>query len=148
MNTLPPAGFHFKVQFDLPGLGGDGPEGNFQEVSGFAATLNTDTVTEGGENRFTHRLPTRTDYGTLTLKRGMLLDSRLRRWFEKAIEQLDIEPVEVRVFLLDPGSAPLATWNFIRAYPIKWDVSGFNAQDGSLVIETIELAFQYSRRVS
>jgi len=144
----PPAGFHFKVQFDLPGASGDTPEGNFQEVSGINASLGTEPYSEGGENRFSHRLPTRAEYGTLTLKRGMMPASNLRDWFERAIYNLDIEPVEVRVILMDPASNILATWSFIRAYPTKWDVSGFNAMGGDLVVENIELVYQYFRRVN
>lgn len=148
MPIYPPVGFHFKVQFDLTDLAQDEREGSFQEVSGINTELSVESFNEGGENRFSHRLPSRTSYGNLVLKRGMLPDTKLRQWFTDAVENMIIAPVEVRVMLLDPASAPVATWSFVNAYPVKWNVSGFNAQDGSLVIETIELTYQMFRRVA
>ena len=86
----PPAGFHFRVEFNLDGI--KDSDVRFQEVSGLSAELGVEEVTEGGENRFPHRLPTRAKYSNLTLKRGLLTDSRLIDWCKNAIENFDFEP--------------------------------------------------------
>jgi phage tail-like protein len=43
---------------------------------------------------------------------------------------------------------PLKSWSFIGAYPVKIQTSELNAKNNSLVIETVELAYKYSRPVS
>ncbi|MBC7508969.1 MAG: phage tail protein [Ferruginibacter sp.] len=142
-----PRSFHFKVEFlDVSGVVEN--DIRFQDVSGLTAEMGIEEVQEGGENRFTHRLPTRAKYANLILKRGMLTDSGLIKWFVDAIENFEFTPSTVVVKLLDKEHEPLVTWNFIKAWPVKWTVSDFKATENSIVIETIELAYQYFRRQS
>ncbi len=143
-NTYPPVGFHFKVEFRLDGVV-DG-DSRFQEVSGLTSELGIEEVNEGGENRFSHRLPTRAKYGNLVLKRGLLKDSRLIKWFRDAVEDFEFEPADVLVTLLNEEHKPLMGWNFVNAWPVKWVVSDFKAQENALVVETIELAYNYFKR--
>lgn len=139
----PPAGFHFSVKFF--GLGKDN-DSQFQEVSGLTAEVSVEELIVGGENKFTYRLPTRSKYNNLVLKRGMLKDSDLVEWFRKAIEDFDFKPVNLTVNLLDENHQPLSTWDFVAAYPVKWVISDFKAMENGLVVETIELAYQYFSR--
>ena len=37
---------------------------------------------------------------------------------------------------------PLMFWSFENAYPIKWEVSGFNSQESSIVTETLEFTYE------
>jgi phage tail-like protein len=140
----PPVGFHFKVEFS--GVGSGDSDTRFQEVSGLTAEISTEELQVGGENRFTYRLPVRGRYSNLILKRGMLTDSGLISWFTKAIEDFEFKTSDVNVYLLNENHEITATWIFMQTYPVKWMVSDFRAQDNALVIETIELAYQYFRR--
>lgn len=137
----PPVAFRFQVDFVLDGT--SVLDTRFQEVSGLSAELPVETVKEGGENRFAHRLPGPAKFPNLVLKRGLVTDSRLISWFHEAVKSLEIEPADVNVFLLDEKSEPLMTWNFIRAWPTKWSVSNLNAQNNAIMIDTLELAYQY-----
>lgn len=137
----PPAGFHFLVSFNLDGAGGH--DTRFREVSGIEVELETRNQAEGGENRFVHTLPTRPRYSNLVLKRGLLTDSAVISWCRNAIENLDIRPVSVQVALLNENHEPLQTYDFQNAWPRKWSLSGFNAEESSLVVETLELVYQY-----
>lgn len=140
----PPVGFHFKAEF--PGVGTDDADSRFQEVSGLTAEITTEELTVGGENRFTYRLPLRAKYNNLILKRGMLQDSGLIGWFRDAVEAFQFKPVDVNVYLLNEKHEVSASWVFVQAYPVKWVVSDFKASENALVIESIELAYQYFRR--
>lgn len=144
-NYYPPVGFHFRV--DIEGITSDGPDIRFQEVSGLNASIGEMTYKEGGENRFTHRLPEPVTYEKLTLKRGMLIGSKLIGWFKNAVESFQFDPKTVTVTLLNSEHQPLEAWSFVQAYPVKWSFSSFNAQNNELVIETIELSFQFFRRL-
>ncbi|TCP24033.1 phage tail-like protein [Tenacibaculum skagerrakense] len=137
----PPVGFSFMVEFQ--GLSTENTDISFQSVSGLTVDLETEEIAEGGENRFKHKIPVRSKFPNLVLKRGMLLNSEVIKWCKKALENFEIEPVDITVKLLGEDGKPLQTWNIVRAYPIKWSVGDFNAEESKLVIETIELTYQY-----
>lgn len=142
----PPVGFHFRVSFNLPGLTGSDSDSRFQEVSGIEAELLVQDLIEGGENRFTHHLPLRAKYKNLTLKRGMLTNSKLIAWFKDALENFNFTPTSVTVKLLNEKHEPISTWVFDNVWPVRWAVSDFNAKEAQLVVETIELSYNYFRR--
>lgn len=136
----PPVGFHFKVEF--VGIGNDN-DIRFQSVSGLSIEYDTESFKEGGENRFEHKLPVRTKYADLSLKRGMLTDSKVVEWCLKAFENREFQPVQVNVLLLNENHQPIKRWEVIDAWPKKWSVSDLNAQENGLVIETLDLAYKY-----
>ena len=136
----PPVGFHFKVEF--VGIGNDN-DMRFQSVSGLTMEYDTESFKEGGENRFEHKLPLRTKYPDLSLKRGMLTDSKVIEWCLDALQNRDFKPAQINVMLLNEEHQPLKTWNVYNAWPKKWSVSDFNSQDNSIVIETLELSYNY-----
>lgn len=135
----PPIGFFFKVKID--GI----PEIEFQEVTGISMTLETVALNEGGQNRFVHQLPVRTTSEKLVLKRGLKVNSELANWCKKALEDFSFSPRDIEISLLDftAQDTILVTWQIVRAYPVKWSVSGFNASNNELAIETIELQYQH-----
>ena len=141
----PPVGFHFRVDFQ--GLASGTLDSRFQEVSGLAVDLGVEELVEGGENRFAHRLPARPKYGNLILKRGMLKDSALVRWCEDAVLHFQFQPVTVNVTLLNENHEPLSAWRFERAWPVKWALSDFRAQENAIVVESLELAYSHFARV-
>lgn len=134
----PPLGFHFKVEFtNFPG------EFEFQSVAGLSVDIDTEEIAEGGENRFKHKIPVRTKYPKLVLKRGLLVDSEIVDWCRNALEDFDFQPTDLIVKLLNEKHEPLLSWNVVHAYPAKWSVSDFNAEENKLVIETLELNYNY-----
>jgi phage tail-like protein len=140
-----PRVYHFKVEFlDVAGVTDN--DVRFQDVIGLTAEMGIEEIQEGGENRFTHRLPAKGKYSNLILKRAMLTDSGLIKWFTDAIEHFEFTPSTVLVKLLNTDHEPLITWNFIKAWPVKWVVPDLKATDNAIAIETIELAYQYFRR--
>lgn len=148
----PPTGFHFKVEFvGVSGMGTD-TEQRFQEVSGLSFEIETEEVREGGENRFSYKFPKRVKYPNLVLKRGLLKGTALLDWFKSAMSTYftvvlyEFKPADIMITLLDEADQPAAIWNIVQAYPLKWAVSDLKASDNSIVVETIELAYQYFER--
>lgn len=147
-----PTSFHFKVEFiGVDGAGND-IEQRFQEVSGLSFDIETEELQEGGENRFSYKLPKRAKYPNLVLKRGLLQGTALLDWFKSAMNTYftvvvyDFKPADIIITLLDEADQPVAVWNVVQAYPLKWSTSEFRATDNSIVVETIELAYQYFER--
>lgn len=136
----PPVGFHFKVEF--VGIGNDN-DCRFQSVSGLTVEYDTESFKEGGENRFEHKLPVRTKYSDISLKRGMLTNSLVITWCKQALENRLFLPVIVIITLMNEKHEPLKMWEVIDAWPKKWSVSDLNAQENSIVIETLDLAYKY-----
>ncbi len=139
----PPVGFHFKVEF--MGIGNNN-DSRFQSVSGLNMEYDIETFKEGGENRFEHKLPGRSKYADLSLKRGMLKDSEVIKWLLGILHDRDFinfKPAIVQVSLLNEQHEALRIWEFIDAWPKKWSVSDLNAQENAIVIETLDLAYKY-----
>jgi phage tail-like protein len=148
----PPAGFMFKVEFTgVDGMDSD-KEQRFQEVSGLSVDIEVEEYREGGENRFSHKFPKGAKYPNLVLKRGFLDDSAVIDWFKNAMDTFftvviyDFKPADILVTLMDEAGEPLAVWKVIQAYPVKYAASGFNATQNAVMVETIELAYQYFER--
>jgi phage tail-like protein len=145
MRRYPPVGFSFWVSFEISDASVDVA---FQDVAGIAMELQTEDVVEGGENRFTQKLPTRAAYTPLVLKRGLAVSSPLTAWCRDAIENLSIRPTSVLVALLNERKEPLVAYRFLNAYPLKWSISNFNAETSSVVIESLELYYQYFKIIN
>lgn len=143
MAYYPPVGFHFKVE--VLGLAPNDHDARFTEVGGLAAEMGTEEIAEGGENRFTQKFPTRAKYPELVLKRGLLLNSEILNWIRQCLEDLQIQPKDLDVKLLNEKHEPLLTWHVVKAYPTKWAVSDLNASNNAVVIESLQLSYQYFR---
>jgi phage tail-like protein len=148
--------FHFRVQFNAPAargasvsatmskLPGSAFDIRFQSVSGLDSTLDTETIKEGGENRFEHVIPVRRKYGPLVLKRGLLAptDSKLTEWLKNALDNEFVEPVEtMNIFLLNEENDVLMGWIANNVWPRSWKVGELNAERGEVLIETLELNY-------
>ncbi len=137
----PPPAFHFRVDFlDIATVDNDVM---FQSVSGLSASIETESVREGGENRFTHTLPARSEYSDLVLKRGVLKDSGIVAWCRSALESFTFQPTTVLVHLLNEQHTPLVTWNIVHAWPKKWSTADLDAEKNALLIETLELSYNF-----
>lgn len=137
-----PLGFHFSVSFGKEAT--QQPSDNrFQSVNGLSVEFETETVREGGENRFEHAIPVRPRYSALILKRGLITDSQVIAWCMRAFEDLVIEPTDLTISLLNDDDEPLMSWNVMQAWPTKWEVGDFNAMENAIVIETIQMHYQY-----
>ena len=151
LKMYPAVGFHFRVSID--GTSDDG-DSRFQAVSGLSVEVETETKKEGGENRFEHVLPVRTKYPLLVLKKGLIQSASFRQWCMDNINGITtmasddpskplLTPKDVTVSLLNPDGDELMSWNIVRAWPKKWSVSDLNAEQSAIVVETIELQYQY-----
>lgn len=148
MFEYPYTGFHFSVVFEIfPQLPNDI---GFQEVTGLSVNIDVDTATyrEGGENRFVHRLPGRTKYSDLVLKRGYSLVSGITAWCQDAIENFNFQPTNLLISLLDENHLPVTSWYVVNAIPINYAISGMNADQSQVLIETITLRYEYYKTLS
>ncbi len=137
-----PVVFHFKVEFTN---GSSDQDVRFQEVMGLQAEVTTEELREGGLNEYVHRLPTGAKYGNLVLKRGFIKDTDMAKWVRRAVESFEFEPRNMSVSLLNEQHVAVAAWSFLGAWPVKWSISDFKAQENALAVESMELAYRSFR---
>lgn len=154
---IPPVGFYFSVSIlEESGSSRDFlVDGSFQEVSGISVKMETQTIKEGGENRYAHKVPGRFTSDDLVLKRGLVVsDSQLSNWCKATFYGgLDnkIELRIIRVALLDANAdsnEAIMSWVFHDAYPIQWSISNLNAEKSEIVVESITFAYSHFLQVT
>jgi phage tail-like protein len=147
---VPPVGFYFAMI--IQGKGGSTNKNHldsaFQEVKGLSYKMEVDKIVEGGENRFVHKVPGRVTFDDLVLTRGLMVaKSPIGKWCRKHLSSglsQKIEPKNLTLMLLDRVmEVPIMSWNFCNAFPTSWQVSDFNAENSSIVIETLQLSYSY-----
>ncbi len=136
----PPLGFYYSVRFGISGVTDDA---RFQSVSGLSVEFEFDTYKEGGMNEYEHKLPSRTKYTDLVLKRGMFTDSKITEWCLNAFQKREFTPSEVTITLMNEKGKALRIWHVKNAIPKKWVVSDFNSGESAVVVETLELVYSY-----
>lgn len=143
----PPLAFRFGVLFFIGGTVPNPIDIMFQKVSGFNTTIDTETVAEGGQNLYSQLLPKQIKHNNLVLERGLVVGSPLVIEFNIAMSRFKFSSSNVLVSLLDSTSIPVASWLFFNAYPVKWSITDLDAAANSVVIETMELAYQHRQTI-
>ena len=129
-------GLRFWVQIDGVEIAG------FSECSGIGVETETFEYAEGGLNTFTHKLPVRTKYGNLTLKRGIDPGQELYAWY---ISTLDgkTQRKDISVIIYGPESGTeVRRWDLKQAYPVKWTGPDLRTDASAAAIESVEIAHE------
>lgn len=143
----PPTAFYFNVHFigPLPIV-----DMSFLEVSGMTMELETQEIEVGGGNK--RMIPVRQKHGNLICKRPMetVALSTLSLWTAATmmggVDQ-HIVVCDVMVTLLGALGTPQCGWYIAGAYPVKWEVAGFDSKKNDIALESIEFSYNTVTRV-
>lgn len=148
-SSLPPVGFRFDLKFydsktKAPYIESDGPDASFQSVSGISVEFEVQNVKEGSSPTVP-KAPMKPIFPDLVLTRGILLESKILTWVFTLISdaRMVVTPLDLELTLINDTGEPLILFKFFKTWPRKWSISDFNAMESSLVIETLELAYEY-----
>ncbi|MBK6662191.1 MAG: phage tail protein [Thermoflexaceae bacterium] len=122
----------------------DGVEAaRFTESSGLQMTTDVFEYKEGGLNGYTHRLPGRVSYSTLSLKRGVADGPQLYAWYTRFNTAADKtgELKNISIVLYKTDHTEALRWNLHGAFPVKWSSPSLVASSSDTLIETFDLAF-------
>lgn len=143
----PPTAFYFNVHFigPLPIL-----DMSFLEVSGMTMELETQEIEVGGGNK--RMIPVRQKHGNLVCKRPLkpVVLSALSVWTAATLMggvDQQIVTSDVMVTLLGSLGEPTCGWYISGAYPVKWDIAGFDSKKNDIALESIELSYNTVTRV-
>ncbi len=134
--TPDPVGeLHFKVSLgDVAG----GQIGWFTECSGIVVEWDVFTYEEGGLNDHAHKFRGRAKHQNLVLKRGVTYEDNLLKWFLQCQDHAERKDISVQ--LLGPDGKTVRSWQFLAAFPVKWQGPGLNAGSANAATETLEIA--------
>lgn len=130
--------FHSSLRFKV--VIGNMTYAAFTEFRLPSLSVQTQTLQEGGQNQFVHKLPIRVDVGTASLKRGITTNLELLGWYEQVLKgQIKDAMRQVSVVMFDTTRSSIITWTLRDAYPIKWSGPTLQSGSGSVAIEELEL---------
>lgn len=136
----PLRGFRFLVE--IQGI----TSGGFTRVKGLSREVKHESYREGGVNEYEHKLVTQVAYPVLVLERGLALDD-LWKW-ALATADGEVERKTVWVRLQDEAGDKAWAWQIEHALPVKWMSSDLDAQQSSVVMESLELAHHGLRKAT
>jgi phage tail-like protein len=120
--------------------------GSFTEVAGLELEVATETVEEGGENQFVHKLPGRISWPNLRLKRGIIESDSFFAWVQKSSGNgfaqggNKLQRTTAAVVLMSSDGDRLRRWNLVDAFPVKWTGPTFAAGGSEGLTEELEIA--------
>ncbi|MGB0113081.1 MAG: phage tail protein [Ilumatobacteraceae bacterium] len=122
----------------------DGVEiGSFMEVSGLEVSIETESVAEGGQNSFVHKLPGRMTWPDITLKRGITQSNNLLTWLNESSGETfaangnKVVRKTAAITLLDRTGERIRSWDFDGAFPVKWSGPTFAVATGEAPSEEL-----------
>jgi phage tail-like protein len=79
----------------------------------------------------------------LVLKRGQSGDLDVYAWWHSARQRKTAKRRTLKIELLsEDQSTVVLTWHFLNVYPVSLSYSPLRAMEGSIVMESLELAFE------
>jgi phage tail-like protein len=134
--------FNFAVEIKVEGVAMQICDASFAECDGLEMTMDVKTIREGGNNGRQIRLTGPMNYASLTLKRGMTENFDLWKWVELVQTNPEVR-ADAEVIIFSPDKQVKAKILLKSCLPVKLRGSGFNAKDGGVVIEELQLAYEY-----
>lgn len=130
----PAPGFKFLIEES------DAIEAWVTECSGLTMEREVLTYAEGGRNDYEIKLPGRTKYQNIVLKRGVTRSDKLWKWYQKGLYNIQVETKNLSIILKNTRGDIVKRWNIRNAYPVKWVGPDLNTGNSQIAFETIELA--------
>ena len=120
--------------------------GRFAEVSGLSVDVRVESVEEGGENQFVHKLPGRLEWPNVVLKRGVTKSDNLFDWLSKTAGEGfagaggKLTRRSAAIVLLGTDGTRLRSWTLSDAFAVKWSGPRFAATSTDAATEELEIA--------
>ena len=134
---------NFRFRLEVQGI----QQAGFSECSGFGTDVDVVEYREGNEATTVRKLSGLTKYSNVTLKWGITDNMDIYKWHKDVVAG-KIERKSGSVIGQDEEGNDTVRWNFINAWPSKYDPPDFNAKGNEVAIEMLELVCEGVERVS
>jgi phage tail-like protein len=121
---------------------------SFDECSALTMETEMYDYSEGGLNTYTHKMPVRTKYSNITLKRGMDPSGDLFKWYCDTMDWYAQGPngahkrKNVTITLYNTKGDAVIKYHLRNAYPVKWTGPELKAAAGAVAVESLEFAHE------
>ena len=135
----------FVFALKVPGVGNSQGSAFFKSVGGLSSETEVTEFREGGDNGVVRKLPGRTKYSNITLKRGVTSDASVAAW-RRLVEdgQFDQARRNGAIVLYDKSNREVARWNIVNAWPSAIAIE--TDEDTGDPLEVITIVVDASRR--
>ncbi|WP_127534646.1 phage tail protein [Paenibacillus kobensis] len=127
--------FRFRVEID--GL----QQAGFTDVTGFDSTVDVVEYREGNEVTTVRKLSGLTKYGNISLKWGITDSTEIYNWYIE-VTKGNVQRKNISIVLVDETGSDKSRWNFINAWPSKYDAPDFNAKSSEVGIESLDIVHE------
>ncbi|MFC4808127.1 phage tail protein [Paenibacillus sp. GCM10023250] len=134
---------NFRFRIEIDGI----QQAGFSDATGFDSTIDVIEYREGTDPTHVRKLSGLTKYGNITLKWGQTDSLDLYNWHKEAIAG-SIQRRNLSIIVVDEAGNDKARWDFVGAWPTKYDAPDFNAKGNEIAIESIEIVHEGMTRVS
>lgn len=115
--------------------------GRFTGVEGLSAEIEVVEFREGGDNGTIRKIPGRTTYSNIVLKRGYTANNDIWTWMQEIIDG-NFTTRDGSIRIVQNGGAEVARFNFFNAWPARYEL-GLNDSNGNdVAIETLTFAVE------
>jgi phage tail-like protein len=117
----------------------------FRTCAGLKTETQVFEYQEGGDNETTRKLIGPTKANNLVLTKGHISDPALFQWRDEiassGTKKITRRNGSIVALALD-GHTEVGRWNFTKAWPVRWEMSEFDASSGAASCEILELAVE------
>ncbi|XME02543.1 phage tail protein [Lachnospiraceae bacterium C1.1] len=143
--------FRFQVTMSGEGYVKDGETASsdaaFAECSGIKVISHVIKMRSGSDERGVQGIiPATVEYSNLTLTKGASSSNRFLNWVFECLPSFEKGPANpvrrtVRITVLDELQKPGIIWSLYGAYPVSYTLGDLNAQNNSVLLESVEFAY-------
>jgi phage tail-like protein len=113
----------------------------FKSVGGLRYETEVVPIKAGGANDTVFNLVGGMKWSNIVLKQGFTSGSGLLAWRD-AWTKGNMKRTDGSIIQLDTALTETAKWEFVRAWPVKWEIGEFDAAKNELAIESLELCHE------
>ena len=138
--TDPLPAFCFKVTVSIAGQ--SDITAFFKSCGGLSMETEVTEFRAGGVNDSTYKLVGATKWKNIVLKRGFTASTELMDWRSAWLKAgADKKRATITIEQMDTDlKTSKKAWTFVEGWPVKWELSEFDASKNEITIETLEIA--------
>ncbi len=127
----------FRLELDGSSLG------SFASLDGPGLEIEILEFREGGDpNAIPRKLPGRTTFANLTLKRGYVNQSFFESWIQQVREAAPNFRKNLSLVILDRRGAETAKYDLFNCWPASWKLSSLGGRGNDVLVEEVVIAVE------
>jgi phage tail-like protein len=118
--------------------------GSFSKIEGLSVSVEILEFRDGGDpNAIPRKLPGRTTFANITLKRGFVNQSFFESWIGQVREGDQGFRKNLAIVILGRNGAEVARYNLFECWPASWELSSEDDEKGNdIVMEKVVIAVE------